>query len=233
MGTLIVNPYINQTINIPNPVLDLDAGNLLSYPGYGTTWTDLSGNGNNGTLINGVGYDESYGGVLTFDGDDYVDAGNNSSLSFTNSLTVQIWCSLSPAASSYRSPLMKTTSTAWTDGFGFFHAPTNPASFTFFINQWNGAHRVSISKTAPFSLTHFVGTYDGANLKLYENGNLKQTGLSYTANVSNSTGNLQIGRAYSGYRWVGNIAQVSIYNKALTALEVQQNFNALRGRYGI
>ena len=51
-------------------VLDLDAGNPLSYPGTGTTWTDLSGNNNNGTLINGVGYNSDNGGSLVFDGVD-------------------------------------------------------------------------------------------------------------------------------------------------------------------
>ena len=54
-------------------VLNLDAGNPQSYPGSGTTWTDLSGNGNNGTLLNGVGYDSDNGGSLVFDGsNDYV-----------------------------------------------------------------------------------------------------------------------------------------------------------------
>jgi hypothetical protein len=49
-------------------VLCLDAGNPKSYPGSGTTWTDLSGNGNNGTLVNGVGYSGDNLGSLSFDG---------------------------------------------------------------------------------------------------------------------------------------------------------------------
>jgi hypothetical protein len=49
-------------------VLALDAGNSKSYPGSGTTWSDLSGNGNNGTLVNGVGYNSSNLGSLVFDG---------------------------------------------------------------------------------------------------------------------------------------------------------------------
>ena len=54
-------------------VLCLDAANPKSYPGSGTTWTDLSGNGNNGTLVNGVGYNSDNGGSLSFDGvNDYV-----------------------------------------------------------------------------------------------------------------------------------------------------------------
>ena len=53
-------------------VLCLDAANSKSYPGSGTTWTDLSGRGNNGTLVNGVGYNSGNLGSLVFDGvDDY------------------------------------------------------------------------------------------------------------------------------------------------------------------
>ena len=210
-------------------VLALDAGNTKSYPGSGTTWTDLSTNGNSGTL-EGAGYNSVNGGSISFDGtDDYVNCGNNSSLSFTNNLTVSIWCS-SNNASGYRSPLMKTSSNVWADGFGYWQFS---GTFAFYINQWNGAQTVSVSK-ASFSITNFVATYNGVNLKLYENGTLIQTGSSYTTNISNSSTNLEIGRGGGGsYNWSGNIAQVSIYNRALSAAEVAQNYNALRGRFGI
>ena len=58
-------------------VLALDAGNTKSYPGSGTTWTDLSGKGNNGTLTNGPTFDSGNGGAIFFDGgNDYVTTGN-------------------------------------------------------------------------------------------------------------------------------------------------------------
>jgi len=216
-------------------VLALDAGNRKSYPGSGTTWTDLSGRGNNGTLVNGVGYNSGNGGSLVFDGvDDYVNCGNNSSLSFTNNLTISIWCSSNNAAG-YRSPLMKTTSSSWNNGFGYWQFS---GTFAFFINEWNGApsgvagpSKVSVSRTS-FPITNWVGTYDGSNIKLYENGNLIQTGSSYTTNISNSSTNLEIGRGGgSNYYWSGNTPQVSIYNRALTAVEIQQNYNAIKSRF--
>jgi hypothetical protein len=221
----------NPRIVTDGLVLALDAGNPKSYPGSGATWTDLSGNGNNGTLENGVGYNSSNGGSLSFDGvNDYVNCGNNSSLSFTNNLTIHVWCSSNVSDGNYRSPLMKTTNGTWSNGYGFFQQGGN---FYFFINQWNAPQVVSVSKTT-FSLTSFVATYDGTNIKLYENGILRQTGSSFTSNVSNSTTNLEIGRGGGSlYYWNGKIAQVSIYNRALTAQEIQQNFNALRGRFGI
>ena len=165
---------------------------------------------------------------MSFDGtNDYVDCGNATSLSFTNNLTVSIWCSSNNAAS-YRSPLMKASDGTWANGFGYWQLS---GTFAFYINQWNGAQTVSVSK-ASFPITNFVGTYNGVNLKLYENGTLIQTGSSYTTNISNSSTNLEIGRGGGGsYNWSGNIPQVSIYNRALSAAEVSQNYNALVGRY--
>ena len=220
----------NSRVVVEGLVLALDAGNSKSYPGSGTTWTDLSGRGNNGTLTNGPTYSSANGGSLVFDGsDDYVNCGNATSLSFTNNLTVSIWCSSNNAAS-YRSPLMKSSNSSWADGFGYYQLS---GIFAFYINQWNGAQIVSVSK-ASFSITNFVATYNGVNLKLYENGTLIQTGSSYTTNISNSSTNLEIGRGGGGsYNWSGNIAQTQIYNRALSAEEVTQNFNALRSRFGI
>jgi hypothetical protein len=221
----------NPKIITDNLVLCLDAANPKSYPGSGTTWTDLSGRGNTGTLVNGVGYVGTNGGALSFDGvNDYVNCGNNSSLSFTNKLTIQIWCSLN-VYSEYSNPLMKTTNNNWNDGYGFY---VEANRFYFYINLWDGAHRVSVSKTT-FPLTNFVGTYDGANLKLYENGILQQTGSSYASNVSNSATALLIGRGALNdpYYWNGRIPQVSIYNRALSASEITQNYNATKSRYGL
>ena len=197
-------------------------------PGTGTIWTDFSNNGNSGTLTNGPTYSSVNGGSFVFDGtNDYVDCGNATSLSFTNNLTVSIWCSSNNAAS-YRSPLMKTSSNSWTDGFGYYQVS---GTFAFYINQYNGAQTVSVSK-ASFPITNFVGTYNGVNLKLYENGTLIQTGSSYTTNISNSSTNLEIGRGGGGsYNWSGNIAQTQIYNRALSAAEISQNYNALKSRY--
>ena len=71
-------------------VLFLDAGNTSSYPGSGTTWTDLSGNGNNGTLTNGPTYTSSNGGAIVFDGiNDFVNSG--SSISLPGDISVFAW----------------------------------------------------------------------------------------------------------------------------------------------
>jgi len=211
-------------------VLLLDAAKRDSYPRVGTTWTDISWNGNNG-ILSVPTFNSNNGGDFVFDGlDDFVNCGNNSSLSFTNSLTIEVWCSSNVSDVNYRCPLFKTSNSSWTDGYGFYQ---QGGFFNFYVNVWNGTHRVRISKTT-FSLTHFVGTYDGSNLKIYENGVLGQTGLPYSLNVSNPITNLTVGRGgVANYYWNGSIPRVSIYNKALTSSEVLQNYNALKGRFGL
>ena len=75
-----------------------------------------------------------------------------------------------------------------------------------------------------------VGVYDGTNASMYINGVLVSGPTAKTWNTT--ANNAQIGRQTNGAQyWNGNIAQVQIYNKALTALEVKQNYNALKGRY--
>ena len=80
---------------------------------------------------------------------------------------------------------------------------------------------------------HVVGTYDGSSKKIYVNGVLKNSSAQ-TGALGSPGGTPKIG-TYQGtnYNMSGNIDSVKIYNKALTASEIKQNFNALRGRFGI
>lgn len=217
----------NPKIVTDGLVLCLDAANRKSYPGSGNTWIDISGLGNNGTLTNGPTFTNN---SIVFDGvNDYAPCGNSSSLSFTNSFSLSIWCS-SNNLSGYRSPIMKTTSSSWNDGYGIFQYQN---AMYFYVNLWNGAQTVSVSRGV-FGITNWIGTYDGTKLRLYENGSLASEGSSFTSNVNNSNNNLEIGRGGgSTYNWSGSISNFTVYNRALSAGEVQQNFQALRGRYGI
>ena len=212
--------------------LYLDANNIASYPGSGTLWTDLTANGNNGTLVNGVGFSPSSGGSLVFDGtSDRVTVPNASSLNPTTAITISLVLSSNNSnASSFRSPLMKATDSNWSDGYGFYE---NNGQFYFYINQYNGAQTVSVSKLG-FTRRNFVGVYDKTNLKLYENGVLVANGSSYTANISNSSTPLNIsGGGGNIYIHSGNISQVLIYNRALSADEILNNYNYLKTIYSI
>ena len=212
-------------------VLNLDAGNTYSYPGSGTTWTDLSGNSTTGTLVNGVGYNSGNGGSLVFDGsNDHVTmSGNNiSGLSAgTTDFSICIWVKYNSTASYgaffakqnsissnpgtvrldlgwFSSTLYLTTSNATTISDGSFLYPNNSSSW------------YQICLTC------------GVNSKVvYVNGT-QTFSQNFTSFYPNNTYSLYIG----GDRELnGNIAQTQIYNRALSAAEVSQNYNALKSRY--
>ena len=212
-------------------VLCLDAGNTKSYPGSGSTWSDLSGNGNNGTLTNmdGANLDSANGGSFTFDGtDEYVNCGNDSSLNVGNNITVNVWFYVNQTASfdAIIAKVVNDYSLGWEldNSSGTFRVTLRPSATQ--INLVAGSLSVG---------NWYMGTmtFDNTTARLYLNG--VQTGSTTSGGpvTLNSTQSLTIGRRVQGSFYDGNIPQVSIYNRALTAQEVQQNFNATKSRFGL
>lgn len=214
-------------------ILNLDAGNSASYSGSGTTWTDLSGNGNNGTLTNGPTYTSSNGGSIVFDGiNDYVTLG--STLSGTLAGTISFW--------------IKLTNTI-TTGYAGNQRPWGKNAD--FECRWGGNSSVTDRNLVTdiggiLSLVSVQNTwlntvwynitivYNGAtnSSALYIQGVLDATGTA--GNVTGLTGNWIIGATSSTAGPLnGQISQYLIYNRALSAAEVQQNFNATRNRFGL
>jgi hypothetical protein len=205
-------------------VLNLDAGNPASYPGSGTTWSDLSGNGNNGTLVNGVGYNSGNGGSLSFDGtNDYAISTQNFIFSSNNPLTISVWIktnSLTLDGAYYRRILSFNTN------YGISTTTTSVGWYT------AGADLIT-PVTISTGLWYKVDCiYTGTQYQTYLNGVLAN---SFTSTFPATSSQLWIGRFHSSNdgRFNGNIAQASIYNRALSASEVSQNFNATRSRFGI
>ena len=206
-------------------ILDLDAAKRDSYPGSGTAWNDISGNRNNGTLTNGPTFDSGNGGSIVFDGvDDFVDCGNGSSLNITGDLSVSIWVrttgaggnriifakhSLPSNIANYEG-YFKGNAVYWWDGV----AERN-TGLTVISNTWNNITYVRISSTVTAYL------------------NYTTTGNTTVSPQGPVSGNLTIGKDQNNQNFSGNIAQTQIYNRALSATEVLQNYNALKGRYGL
>ena len=222
-------------------ILSLDAGNAASYPGSGTTWTDVSDNINTGTLVNGVGYSASNGGALTFDGtNDYVLANNTNlnslSLSsrFSNTSVSHFSWVYPTGAGVLVSELGQTTPNS-----GYHDSNIEiSAGGAFSFSTWhNGLTSKVVSSNQSFNIWYYVGfTYDGTTLTAYINGSSIGTttfarvppSQTHYALFSTDATNMGTG----GYG-VGRCAAFSVYNKALTAAEVSQNFQALRGRFGV
>ena len=207
-------------------VLALDAADRNSYPGSGTTWTDLSGNGNNGTLVNGVGYNGSNGGSLSFDGvDDYISFSTSSSLQFgTGNFSIDF--------------IFKFNSI--TVNQYFFDFGTNNLVLQYYQSGSGYVLRYLTQTTQIKDTTYTLNTNIFYNLTVVRNSGtgylyLNSNQISSWSDSGNYTSNsLDIFR-YGGRSFYtnGNLYNFKIYNRALTSSEIRQNFNALRGRFGI
>ena len=219
-------------------VLALDAANKNSYPGSGTSWKDLSGNGNNGTLTNGPTFNVSNQGSITFDGtNDYIDIADSTSLNPTI-LSIESWFKIT-AFSSNQNIINK--------GYTFVSEPyisytlkmdgvSSPYN-TIAIEASVGGVRKALTSTTTLSANiwyNVVSTYDGSTFKLYINSIQESNTLSSTGTISSYNTPLQIGRwgTQGSQYFNGNIAIAKIYNRALTATEILQNYNATKSRFG-
>lgn len=212
-------------------VLHLDTANVKSYPGTGTAWNDLSGLGNNGTLINGPTFNSNY---FTFDGvNDTVDCGPTSQIgSSLTGLTVSAW--VYPTSQSAR--MILENGTTYTTNT-FYLTQENASYFTFEVY---GTNYDVVYSSYVYQLNtwyNLTGVWSSGSLvNMYTNGVLTNgtRGGVLQSSVRNGNTNLFVGsRAGTSLQYSGRINQPMLYNRALSASEISQNFNALRGRYGI
>jgi hypothetical protein len=209
----------NAPIVTDGLVFYVDAGNDNSYPGSGTTWSDLVG-GNNGTLTNGPTFDSGNGGSIVFDGvNDYVDCGTISNLNNVSSFSFSLWFK-STQNSQYIGIFGEITSPRYTLELHsgvmrwWVNSSTKDTSNTYNDGNW---HNFVVTQTG----TSYIGYADGVEV-------INTTQNSITLGVTDfyigSWGNLN-------YTYNGNISNLSIYNKVLSASEVLQNYNALKNRF--
>jgi len=212
-------------------VLALDAANTSSYPGSGNTWTDLSGNSNTGTLTNGPTYSSDNGGVLSFDEvDDYVDIADSTSLQFgTGDFTISVWAY--PRKVNYGGSDQGTLISKNYLGVEIY---LYQGRFNSYIGGVSNSITGSIYPLLTNTWYNFVLQREGTSCSSYVNTVLNGSSTN-SSSVSQVGTNFNIGRrtGSSAYTLNGNIAHVSMYNRALTAAEVLQNFNHLKDRFGI
>jgi hypothetical protein len=223
----------NPQIVTSGLVLALDAANRKSYPGSGTTWNDLSGLGNTGTLTGGPNYVAS-NNVILFDGtNDYVSGANSASTDLTTDMTIEIWFKIDGVITSdYVRIFGKGDATNRTYGL-WYHVAQGLWLYQRYGGGFPGAS--VISPSYPVNLQqwyHMVGTSNGSSHVLYLNGVSVATGTAATPVFSSAEG-YRIGGATFHTFHNGPIASVRLYNRGLSATEVLQNYNAYRGRFGI
>ena len=210
-------------------VLALDAGNTKSYPGSGSTWTDTVG-GITGTLTNGPTFSSDNGGSIVFDGtNDYWENSSGWTSFGTDPFSIEIW--FRAHTQSAAEPIIGNTSTET----GTFDISFNSSGkMKFWAQDSGGGYATAVSSTTLNVWEHLIFVREGTGnnqFKIYKDGSLDTTGTVDTD--FNSTAQLRIARSRNGsYYYDGNLSLVRIYkNKALTAVEVEQNYNATKGRY--
>ena len=238
-----VNDYRN--IVVDGLVLDLNASSSLSYPGSGTTWNDLSGNGNTGTLVNGVSYSTANGGSLNFNylDSEYVSFSNASSLQFLNrspyTLSAWVYPTRNPGLNNFTGIFDREDSSIGSrDGFNVLFLGGSGTDTYFYTERFVAGAQTSVggvllNQSVTVNAWHYiVATYDGTNLTIYRNGSIYGTSATSTGNITNTSKTLTVGLR-GGQYFGGNITQTQIYNRALTTSEITQNYNALKSFYGL
>lgn len=215
-------------------IFNVDAGNRKSYPGTGTTWYDLSGNGNNGTLINGPVFGNTNGGKFAFDGsNDYVSVPYSSVFNVSNSLTIESIVKFGNNSNSFIFEKGNVNTQ-----YSLFSHGTDIVFRTF--HNGNAAYTTtSTSKTTAGIVNgqwhHIVGSWDGSVKRIYVDGVLKLS-ASKTGSLKTNTQSSAVGRfggTSSGYFWTGDIVKVAVYNIGLNQSQITQHYNAFKGRFGL
>ena len=230
--------YAGTYIIRPEHMLN-SSENRGSTVATGGGWADLIGNGNNGTLTNGPTYDSVNGGSIVFDGtNDYIDC---PSITVGSSYSIECFFNSSSVVS-YRNvyDMNYTTYAGISGNVGprFEQFSDGTANWV-----WSGVTNANdpYNYTTAFPLSantwyHTVFTMNGGIVNTYVNGNIQNSNISSPNGYVTTFGDPNLGRGFvlAGDRYFsGKISNTKIYNKALSAAEVSQNFNALRGRFSI
>lgn len=218
-------------------VLNLDAGNPLSYPGTGIIWNDLSGNGNNGTLVNGPAFNSVNGGSIVFDGvNDFVSLGNFA-LSSLPKGSISAWVKLASGGLPFQMIAGKR-SLGSVNGFDYMvDLSSTGTNIRGIVSNRSNINIITGTTTLLYNVWYFiVFTWSGSFLNVFLNGNINATQQIQNVSVSSSSTlpfDIAIARDTTPRYYKGNIGEVDLYNRALSASEILQNYNATKSRFGL
>jgi hypothetical protein len=232
-------------------LLALDAANPKSYSGIGTNLTNLGSRGNNGTLVNGVGYTSDNGGSFSFDGsDDYI----NTEFTYQNSSDFTMSCWMKTSITNQKCGIMGIRNASSGANWYFaqvfiagdLNSGTSGDNIVFNNYYGGGGGGVKINRTV---FVDTVNVTDGNWRYIVVNSNSTVSNVyinatlvgisTVTASPSRvgpapfligATGNYP-SAPLAGYYYNGQISNVCFYNRELSANEISQNYNTLKGRY--
>ena len=209
-------------------VLALDAADKNSYPGSGTTWFDVSGNNNGGTLTNGPTFSSNNGGCISFDAtDDFVSIASSTTFNFgTGDFTLETWIYPESFATYLHMIQMPDQGTFAlkaniNNGEIYFYNPSfttygDTPNWVLVLNKWNYVAMTRVSSVA----------------YTYLNGESKGSKSGFTLSFTNNVVKIHGGNGGGEFAQC-KIATTKIYNKGLSASEILQNYNAQKSRFGL
>ena len=220
-------------------VFYLDAAKNESYPKTGTIWNDISGNQNRGILVNGPTFNSNNGGSIVFDGtNDYVIYSASSFTIGTSPVTLSVWTRISTLSNWFGISLAcgigspnrfiwcgyvltaqyGTSNMLGGGGYGQNIGTDIPPD-----DKWHNITTISNGGSTPTVSIYIDGVFKiSANIILDISSNVVKVGAGDDG-ISNSV----------AYALIGDVSNAVIYNRALSATEVLQNYNAIKGRYGL
>jgi hypothetical protein len=226
-------------------VLYLDAANTKSYPGSGTTWNDLISTQRTGSLTNGPTFSSEVGGSIVFDGaNDYINMGDDDVFSPSTGFTFDIF--FKPYTILNGSILEKYSSDGKNVEYNFAFYNSELIGWVADTNSSNYRGRKItsgslLSYTSVNKWTHFCFVYDGgtqnSSIKIYVNGsNIDNS--DFSAGTFTSMKNTITPLTFANANWgsgiiSGSLGTIKLYNRSLSTTEILQNYNALKGRFGL
>jgi hypothetical protein len=219
---------VAQSIVTSGLALYLDAGNASSYPGSGTNWNDLSGNGRNGTLTNGPTYSATNGGSIVFDGiDDFVQC--------AGSLTV--------TAATFVSWIRRNGNQTQYDGI-LFSRGTSVTGMNFQVSNQLGYHWNDVGNTYNWQSGLIIPDLTWCMIAVSVTSTAAIAYLCQTSGITTATNtvshtsttldDIKIGiDEFSSRYFTGNIGIAQLYNTALSVGQISQNFAVDRARFGV
>jgi hypothetical protein len=218
-------------------VLYLDAANSKSYPGSGTTTTDISNSAMTGQLNNGPIFQDKN---IFFDGvDDHINLGTQNALKVTSSVTICAWIYITATNedTSYRAIIGNGTGGR---NYNFYVKGSGSGLWQMHLsNSYSGNLSPFTGSLSSFSMIRnrwyfvcgVIGIENNRHIYYVDGNETNNFGVASMTSLSASTGEYYVGRADNYFR--GNIGLIQLYNKVLTPQEIKLNFEATRGRYGI
>ena len=220
------NSYTGILIPTDGLSLYVDAGLNLSYSGSGNQWYDLSGNNNTGTLQNSPTYGPSDGGVLTFNGSQYISFSSPTNIPIGNSnYTISVWFNPNSLGSN------------GLVGWGNWGSGNQVNAFRLgssnLLNYWWGNDLAAAASISTDTWYNAIARFDGTSRQIWVNNvMINQDNPGSSHNVPNAD-NMKIGTTNNGEYFNGKISNVEIYNRSLSDSEIGIIFDNLKSRFGL